>query len=49
MKAGFLLPQEVKSAMIVTGDDADNNRHFDTYPRKSKDGQREDRRSFSVS
>lgn len=46
--AGFLLPQEIKSATIIVDDNSGTRRNPDTLPRRSQDIPPGDRRSFSA-
>lgn len=48
VKAGFLLPEVVRSATIVTGDDQKRVRNCETYPRRSRESGETDRRVFSA-
>ncbi|KKK21464.1 hypothetical protein ARAM_003766 [Aspergillus rambellii] len=47
VKGGFLLPESVRSSMIVTGNEQHRERNPDTYPRRSRENTDPGRRVFS--
>lgn len=48
VKAGFLLPESIRSSEIVISNDQHGERHSDTYPRRSRGRAGSDRRVFSA-